>query len=429
MLRPLNIFVLLFVVLGYSWIPSHSSPVDKDNTNESLRYIVAGRISQKPMFDLKTSESSARDVLQVDSSIGRGSSSSSSSSKRSKSGLDLYDLGPADPHAMHTLMFSIKQRNIDNLPDLIAEVSFGMQSRPHYSREEVAALTANPEASAAVMSFLSNANKDGNIVIDTGPYGEHIKATAPVHLWSSLLKTQFRNIQVAPIETSSSSSSIPRDPSLAPKNVVRALEYSLPETLVSQLEDVHGTIQIPALKKQFGKVIKKLSEDEVKEYEEFTSSNDYGVLSSNSFLRAGKNFQEIHLDSDEEESSGIYRGSRKHLQSVSMDPTKLRNRYNIGSSYEASENVSQVILTMLDLTLSEGDLSLFQDNIVQISGYSETVDTWYRQPGVDFYQDRETGTCLSTQDCTEPNLDMQYIMATARNAHNAHHYLMMSSIG
>lgn len=397
-------------------------------------FVVVGRIAQQPILRFKSSESN---MQEVDDSSMSGSSSSSISGrgindhrarsvdKTSNTGLDLFDLGPANPEAMHTLTFSVKQRNIDKLPELIKEVSFGTQTRLHYTREEVAALTANPEASAAVMSFLDSANKDGSIAIDAGPYGEHIAATAPVHVWSKLLKTDFRKVQVTPITTSSSSSaSSEQDPSLRPKTFIRAMQYSLPSNLVSQLEDVHGTVQIPVPRKQFGKVVKKLTKEEIREYEEFTNSNDYSVLSSNSFLRAASNVQEIRAKSADHDIKDTGAGStrnRKRLQSTQMTPAKLLTTYNIGSSYQASNNVSQVILSMLDLTLSEGDLTLFQNNIVG-GGYSESVDAWYRQPGVDFTQDRETQICQTGQDCTEPNLDMQYIMSTAKYAVNSHHY-------
>ena len=60
--------------------------------------------------------------------------------------------------------------------------------RKHYTRDEVAEITANPEASEAVERFLK---KQGNGVIsyDMGPYGEYIRAKAKASFIFTLIVT------------------------------------------------------------------------------------------------------------------------------------------------------------------------------------------------------------------------------------------------
>ena len=149
----------------------------------------------------------------------------------------LIDRGVAIPSQQHSLVFSVKQRNLDLLPSLIQEVSFGPNgppARPHYSREELAALTANPEASQAIVEFLQK----GNIkVVDEGPFGEHIRAVANISTWAKLLHAEFRRVEVT-YKTYN-----PKDYDLLSnidesRTINRALRYSLPLYLREHVNEV-----------------------------------------------------------------------------------------------------------------------------------------------------------------------------------------------
>jgi len=73
---------------------------------------------------------------------------------------------------------------------LLLEVSAPLYTRPQFTRQEVADLTANPDATEAIIEFLKNSGIPHES-IDSGNYGEYIKVSAPIHKWNSFLQTEF----------------------------------------------------------------------------------------------------------------------------------------------------------------------------------------------------------------------------------------------
>lgn len=144
---------------------------------------------------------------------------------------DDYKLGAKAPvETYHEVVFSVKQKNLDKLESLFYEVS-DPQNKEKYgkflSRKEVAALTANEEAAAAVTKFLL---ENGLTITKKSPYGEYISARGRVGQLEKLFNTQFFSFQ----------SENPKD-----KPVVRALEYSLPVELVEHVSTVFNTVHLP----------------------------------------------------------------------------------------------------------------------------------------------------------------------------------------
>ena len=124
----------------------------------------------------------------------------------------------------------MKQRNIDLLPDLVREVSAPRYARPHYTRDEVAALTANHEGTAVIVNFL----RDRGVTVDPGNYGEHISAYASVSIWSDIFQTELREFKVTDRRGEESIS----------HRVVRALNYSLPADVAAHVHFVRDIVHV-----------------------------------------------------------------------------------------------------------------------------------------------------------------------------------------
>lgn len=142
----------------------------------------------------------------------------------------------------HKVVFSVKQRNIDLLPDLVREVSAPRYARPHYTRDEVAALTANLEATAVIVNFL----RGRGVVVEPGNYGEHISAVASVSLWSDIFQAELRVFEVIDrrgVETIS-------------HRVVRALNYSLPADVAAHVHFVRDIVHVLPPVRYFGSIQK-----------------------------------------------------------------------------------------------------------------------------------------------------------------------------
>ena len=103
---------------------------------------------------------------------------------------DLVKLRRADNAAAHTVVFVVKQKNVDELTRILHDVSDPLSSNygQHLTRKEVADLTSNPESRDAVVSYL---NLNGASVISETLSGEYITANAPVAIWEKMFNTKF----------------------------------------------------------------------------------------------------------------------------------------------------------------------------------------------------------------------------------------------
>ena len=100
---------------------------------------------------------------------------------------------PPTVNNLHEIVFSIKQLNVDKLPDLIKEVSAPLYTRKPYTMQEVKELTSNPIAVETVRQFLTSSGEDVTIDLSSE---DHIKATATIRVWNKLLKAEFKEIEV-----------------------------------------------------------------------------------------------------------------------------------------------------------------------------------------------------------------------------------------
>jgi tripeptidyl-peptidase I len=135
----------------------------------------------------------------------------------------------ANPNIYHEVVFAVKQRNLEKMEKLFHEVSDPRSPKygQFWTREQVAALTANPIATEKINQFLGD---NGATVVKSTTYGEYITAIAPISTWSKLFATKFYNFE---------------HESKA-KTVARCAEYSLPKELVEYVEGVFNTVQLPS---------------------------------------------------------------------------------------------------------------------------------------------------------------------------------------
>lgn len=203
-------------------------------------------------------------------------------------------------NSMHTVVFARKQNNIERLKDILMEVSDPRSSKygKHMSKSDIAALTASPESTAYITTFLATQQIS---ILKSTIYDDYITAEAPVSQWEALFNTEFYEFE----QTASKGAKF-----------LRCLAYSLPATLAGHVDTVFNTVQMPD-------------------------------------RHAGK-----RLHHELKDASGA---KKRTLIDGTVTPALLNSFYNIGSN-TGSQATSQAIYASLDQTLSPSDLSFFQSN-------------------------------------------------------------------
>jgi len=141
---------------------------------------------------------------------------------------DWVVLEKASAGEMHQVSIAVKQKNLDLLHDKLMEVSMpdSPQRGQYLSWDEAHKLTANPDATASVLSWLK---ENGVEVESVHKHGHFIKAQTNVSTWERLLSTSFSRMT---------------DEKSAP--VVRATtDVSLPENIAELVEGIFMTTQVP----------------------------------------------------------------------------------------------------------------------------------------------------------------------------------------
>jgi hypothetical protein len=135
------------------------------------------------------------------------------------------------PFGNHEVIFAVQPKNQEQLKDILDSVSDprNVLYGRHWTREQVADLTSNPEGTATVLSFLAAA---GATVVSESLYGEYITASAPIALWEDLFDTTFHVFTHIRLDGSRN-------------KVVRAEKYSIPATLIPHVVAVFNTVQLP----------------------------------------------------------------------------------------------------------------------------------------------------------------------------------------
>ena len=139
----------------------------------------------------------------------------------------------------HDVIFVIKQRNLDELTQILHDISDPESVRygQHMSAMEIADLTRNPGSRSSVVNYL---NASGASIVSETLYSEYITARASVQVWEQMFDTEFYTYALHPLESDYGGQS---DES-AIKRFVRAEEYSVPMVLDTHVTSVLNTVQM-----------------------------------------------------------------------------------------------------------------------------------------------------------------------------------------
>ena len=143
----------------------------------------------------------------------------------------LVRLNRVDSAAAHTVVFVIRQNNMDELTRILHDVSDPSSSNygQHLTREEVAKLTSNPESRDALVSYLHLNNAS---VVSETLSGEYITANAAVSVWEKMFNTEFFTFHQTHLDQ-------------RVEKVVRAEKYWVPRELDMHVESVFNMIGMP----------------------------------------------------------------------------------------------------------------------------------------------------------------------------------------
>ena len=150
----------------------------------------------------------------------------------------------ASLEATHDVIFVVKQKNLDDLSRILDETSDPSSSNygKHWSREEVANLTSNPDSCESVQRYLVGQKAT---IISTTKYGEEITARAPISIWEKMFKTHFYkySYSLEGVQANKSSSRSTK------KHFFRTAKYYLPGSLDEHVESVFNTVQMPMIRR------------------------------------------------------------------------------------------------------------------------------------------------------------------------------------
>ena len=269
----------------------------------------------------------------------------------------------------HEVLFWVKQLNLSQLEtELMTRSDPTHQNYQEWmSFDEIGTLTQNQDGTARVKAWLTE-NMDVQILWES-PYGDYIKAIAPINTWSRLLKAQFHVWEeIIPASLQSSQQS---------RRHIRAESYTIPSYLSESLSAVFKIVDVP---------IYLTKTTQIREQPHKNST----IVSETTNLRRNEKNQALMLQ------NGNYLGV-----TVAFLDAFYRINSNVGS-----KRITQAVYETNNQYFSQQDLRIFQQKygLVQQSAIDQSGGQWTTnncgQPGV---------------DCSESNLDLQYIMGVAGN--------------
>ena len=203
----------------------------------------------------------------------------------------------------HEVTFVIRQRNLGQLTDILHDISNPLSPNygQHMTGEEVAAMTSNPDAHDAVVTYLL---AKGAIIVFETLHGEYVKASAPIDTWERMFNTEFFTFH-------QSHSDIKVD------KVTRAERYWIPLELDQHVESVFNTIQMPTRVVGSLPILQPLAAESEKETLAIKTFPGY------------------------------------------VTPEKLKAAYNVGTN-KGSSSSTQAVFSTIDQYFSPADLAFFQ---------------------------------------------------------------------
>lgn len=266
----------------------------------------------------------------------------------------------------HEVIFSIKQKNVDRLEDILYDVSDPSSENygNHWTREEVWEFTANPAGVNHVKRYLA---KHNIAIAQESVNGEYLIASAPINQWENMFATTFHVFE----HKQNTETSIAR----GPRHFLRAKHFTLPMDLVEHVDHVFNVIEFPP-----------------------------AVISG----------PKPHPNQPQPDSN-----TNEHIRSMGSTTSAQVTVSLLNSFYKIPSNTgnaltSQALYEALNQTLNPNDLTVFQQSYgLPVQGISG-----------DFGGHVSTTGCNSNKgnDCMEANLDVQYIMGLAQQVPTYYYY-------
>lgn len=272
--------------------------------------------------------------------------------------------------SIHRIDFVIKYRNIKQLEEALTSVSnpHSSEYRKHWTRSQIAELTADKVASRKVVKFFE---KHKINIIWRSAHEEHITAEASIDTWETILNTKFYSFQHILWKSTSS--------------VSRALEYSLPVELHKHVEWVFNVIDFPPILPPSNPTIRPIP------LSDLPVTPDEPISDSNTRIE-----------------------TQTRLLSGYVTPGLLNRYYSVITNL-ASTLTSQAVFASLGQTFSPRDLTSFQ-TFMNIP--SQSIAGNIGLTG----RIRNTACSKSISDCMESNLDFQYLTSMAQSTNTYHIY-------
>jgi Pro-kumamolisin, activation domain len=277
---------------------------------------------------------------------------------------------------LHTVTVAIQQNNIPYLQQVLHDVSDPTSSKygQHLSFEQVGALVANRQGTAAVSEWLHG---QGIEVIRTSPYGEYITARAPVDAWEQALNTQlyyyhkttslpFESGQQGNLRSAPAPAPAPDASTSAP--IIRAASYSLPAGISAHIRTILNLVSLPVPVSAGGKRVEAPNRGR--------ASTEKGHFEASS------------------------------LTGTAVTPATLRSVYGITGT--GSNRATQCIYASIGQTINPTDLAVFQSYFgLPSNPLNKTISTAL---GTSSYC---SATTAGFNNCGEASLDCEYITGLA----------------
>jgi len=256
-------------------------------------------------------------------------------------------LAQAEPDTVRELMFAVKQKNMDQIHEMLMERSDPQSSAygQWLSADEVRELTRNDEALEAVKKALRQAGAE---IVKITKSGGMVRARASLRVWEGLLETTFHTYASSRYNTSH----------------VAAEIYSIPGHLHEQLTGILGVTDFPMPSKLQVSTAKPWLQGKL-------ASSNAGQLTPE-MIRAAYNMPDV----------------------AAADSDEAKDR----------QKVTQAVFASNNLHWSPSDRAQFQEiyalperNVTELdSGASHASDAACQ---------------ANANNCAEPNLDVQYMLA------------------
>jgi len=287
-------------------------------------------------------------------------------------------------HEMHTLVFAVKQNNLPALDDMLIERSTPGNAlyQQWLSFDEITTLTRNIEGTSQVLHWLNFHNIS---ITWTSIRQDYIKAEANISIWEILLDTKFHMWE-----------DLSRTHSGAIKSntIHRAKQYSLPEHLTPHVSAVFNTVQVPPV---------------------FAPRYQLGE-SDNTQFRTNLRVNKVNPTNNPQNEQNEHMKQHEQNKQTTATNGKITVSF-LNELYEISSNTglgtqSQSVFETSEQSYSPTDLSLFQ------STYNLPQQAALHPFGFN------TTQCSGSTDCTEGNLDVQYIMGVAQQTATIYWYVL-----